>query len=194
MSSKRICVFCGSSLGARTAYAEAAAKLARELVANDVALVYGGGNVGLMGVLADAALAAGGEVIGVIPQFLVDREVAHTGLTAMHVVQSMHERKAMMAELADAFIALPGGFGTFDEFCEVLTWTQIGLQHKPCGLLNVEDYYSPLLEMFERAEQERFLRPQHRRIMLADADPATLVTKLLAWEPDHDRSLVRSRS
>jgi uncharacterized protein (TIGR00730 family) len=193
MSSKRICVFCGSSLGARTAYVDAAADLARQLVAHNVALVYGGGNVGLMGALADAALAAGGEVIGVIPQFLVDREVAHTRLTAMHVVDSMHERKAMMAELADAFIALPGGFGTFDEFCEVLTWTQIGLQHKPCGLLNVDGYYSPLLEMFERAEQEKFLRPQHHRILLADTDPAALVTKLLAWEPDHDRSLVRSR-
>ena len=192
--SKRICVFCGSSLGARTAYADAARELARQLVANNIALVYGGGNVGLMGVLADAMLADAGEVIGVIPQFLVDREVAHTGLTALHVVDSMHERKAIMAEMADAFIALPGGFGTFDEFCEALTWSQIGLQHKPCGLLNVDGYYSPLLEMFERAEQEQFLRPQHRHILLADKDPAALVTKLLAWEPDHDRALLRDRT
>jgi uncharacterized protein (TIGR00730 family) len=192
--SKRICVFCGSSLGARKVYADAAAELARQLVSRNVALVYGGGNVGLMGVLADAALASSGEVIGVIPQFLVDREVAHTGLTALHVVDSMHERKAMMAELADAFIALPGGFGTFDEFCEVLTWTQIGLQHKPCGLLDVDGYYSPLLEMFERAEQEKFLRPQHRSILLADTNPAALVTKLLAWEPDHERTLLRNRT
>ncbi|HVP65523.1 MAG TPA: TIGR00730 family Rossman fold protein [candidate division Zixibacteria bacterium] len=192
--SKRICVFCGSSLGARAAYADSARELARQLVANNVALVYGGGNVGMMGVLADAMLAAGGEAIGVIPQFLVDREVAHTGLTALHVVESMHERKALMAEMADAFIALPGGFGTFDEFCEVLTWSQIGLQHKPCGLLNVNGYYSPLLEMFERAEQEKFLRPQNRQILLADTDPAALVTKLLAWEPDHNRSLARNRT
>jgi uncharacterized protein (TIGR00730 family) len=191
--SKRICVFCGSSMGARTAYADAARELARQLVANNVAMVYGGGNIGLMGVLADAMLAAGGEVIGVIPQFLVDREVAHTGLTALHVVDSMHERKAMMAEMADAFIALPGGFGTFDEFCEVLTWSQIGLQHKPCGLLNVDGYYSPLLEMFERAEQEQFLRPQHRHILLADTEPVALVTKLLAWEPEHERTLLRNR-
>jgi uncharacterized protein (TIGR00730 family) len=105
----------------------------------------------------------------------------------------MHERKAMMAEMADAFIALPGGFGTFDEFCEVLTWSQIGLQHKPCGLLNVDGYYSPLLEMFERAEQEQFLRPQHRHILLSETNPAALVTKLLAWEPDHDRTLLRDR-
>jgi uncharacterized protein (TIGR00730 family) len=192
--SKRICVFCGSSLGARTTYAEAARELAHQLVTNNIALVYGGGNVGLMGVLADAMLAAGGETIGVIPQFLVDREVAHTRLTALHVVDSMHERKAMMAEMSDAFIALPGGFGTFDEFCEVLTWSQIGLQHKPCGLLNVDGYYSPLLEMFERAEQEQFLRPQHRHILLADTKPAALVTKLLAWEPQHDRTLLRNRT
>jgi len=192
--SKCICVFCGSSLGASTAFADAAAELARHLVAQNVALVYGGGNIGLMGVLADAALAAGGEVIGVIPQFLVDREVAHTGLSALHVVDSMHERKAKMAELADAFVALPGGFGTFDEFCEVLTWSQIGLQHKPCGLLNVDGYYSPLLEMFERAEQEQFLRPQHRSILLTDTNPAALVSKLLAWEPDHERTVLRSRT
>ena len=137
---KRICVFCGSSVGVRDTYATAAVSLARSLVASGAAIVYGGSNVGLMGILADTALAAGGEVIGVIPRALVEKEVAHHGLADLRVVESMHQRKALMAELSDAFIAMPGGYGTFEEFCEVLTWTQLGLQAKPCGLLNVDGY------------------------------------------------------
>jgi uncharacterized protein (TIGR00730 family) len=134
----RICIFCGSSLGSRPAYAAAAISLAKHLASRKVGIVYGGSNAGLMGILAGAALEAGGEIIGVMPRVLVAKEVAHTGLKDLRIVNSMHERKALMAELADAFIALPGGYGTFEEFCEVLTWTQIGIQRKPCGLLNVE--------------------------------------------------------
>jgi uncharacterized protein (TIGR00730 family) len=136
-----------------------------------------------MGLLADAALAAGGEVIGVIPRALVAREVAHTGLSELRVVDSMHERKALMADLADAFVALPGGFGTFDEFCEILTWTQLGLQRGPCGLLNVEGYYDLLLRMFDHAEAERFIKPEHRRMVMAEAHADALVARLLEYVP-----------
>jgi hypothetical protein len=179
---KRICVFFGSSTGARPAYAEAARELACSIVSAGAGIVYGGGNVGLMGVLADAALADGGEVIGVIPGFLSAKEIAHTGLTEMRVVGSMHERKALMAELSTAFIAMPGGFGTFDEFCEILTWTQLGLQRKPCAILNVEGYYDSLLAMFRHAEHERFIKPQHARMLIVESEPARLVEKLLACE------------
>jgi uncharacterized protein (TIGR00730 family) len=151
------------------------------LAERGLGLVYGGGNVGLMGELADAALAAGGEVIGVIPEALVRWEVAHAGLTDLQVVASMHERKARMAELSDAFIALPGGFGTFEEFCEVLTWSQLGLHTKPCALLNVDGYYDPLLALFDHAVEERFLRPEHRALVLEDADPGRLLDRLEGW-------------
>ena len=137
---KRVCVFCGSSIGAKPAYAEAARNMGRLIAERRIGLVYGGGNVGLMGVIADAALEAGGEVIGVIPLALADREIAHTGLTQLHIVDSMHTRKAMMAELSDAFIAMPGGVGTFEELFEAITWTQLGLHRKPCGLLNVDGF------------------------------------------------------
>lgn len=136
-----------------------------------------------MGVVADSALAAGGEVIGVIPESLLAREVGHTGLTALHVVRSMHERKALMAELSDAFIALPGGFGTFEEFCEAITWSQLGLHEKPCGLLNTEGYYTPLLEMFELAVQEQFLKQENRSIVLASEDLEELMRVLGEWRP-----------
>src|SRR5512139_4121822 len=171
----RICVFCGSSLGARESYAAAAESLARCLVANRIGIVYGGAKVGLMGKLADAALEAGGEVIGIIPQTLVDKEVSHARISDLRIVQSMHERKAQMAELSDAFIALPGGYGTFEEFCEILTWTQLGLQRKPCGILNVEGYYDRLLSLFDHAVTERFLKPEHRRMVLSDNCPESLV-------------------
>jgi hypothetical protein len=144
-------------------------------------MVYGGSRVGLMGLLADEALAAGGEVIGVIPRALVAKEVAHLGLSDLRVVDSMHERKALMAELADAFIALPGGFGTFDEFCEILTWTQLGLQRGPCGLLNVDGYYDHLLAMFDHAEREGFIKTEHRRMVLAEDRAESLVTRLLQY-------------
>jgi uncharacterized protein (TIGR00730 family) len=179
---KRICVFCGSSPGARPGYAEAAKSLARYLAANKITVVYGGGNVGLMGTLADATLEAGGEIIGVIPRALVNLELSHSRIPDLRVVGSMHERKAMMAELSDAFIAMPGGFGTFEEFCEVLTWTQLGLHRKPCGLLNVEGYYDPLLALFDHAEAEQFVKPAHRQMVISESSPELLVDRLLKYE------------
>lgn len=180
---RRICVFCGSSSGSRPAYRHSAEKVGRYLAERSIGVVFGGGKVGLMGALADAALAAGGEVIGVIPRHLMAREVGHNGLTKMHVVDSMHERKAMMADLSDGFIALPGGFGTFEEFCEVLTWSQLGLHKKPCGLLNVEEYYSPLMEMFDHSVTEGFVRAENRGIVLAHSEIAELFSMMEAWVP-----------
>ncbi len=176
---KRVCVFCGSNQGLRPAYKEAAWNMGQALALQGVGLVYGGGNVGLMGVVADATLAAGGEVIGVIPEALVAKEIGHTGLTDLRVVRSMHERKALMAELSDAFVALPGGCGTLEEFCEVLTWTQLGLHRKPCGLLNVEGYYDHLITFFDHAIAEQFIRPEHRSLVLQEQEPMRLL-KLLA--------------
>jgi uncharacterized protein (TIGR00730 family) len=174
-------VFCGSSRGRDPALAGATRELARLLVARGIDVVYGGGNVGLMGVLADAVLDAGGRITGVMPHALVAREIAHTGLTSLQVVNSMHERKALMAQLADAFIALPGGFGTLEEFAEAVTWTQLGLHAKPCGLLNVAGYYEGLLAFLAHALEEEFLRSTHREIVVADADPGALVDRLAAW-------------
>jgi TIGR00730 family protein len=180
---KRIAVFCGSSRGANAIYAETAVKLGRSLVDRGIRLVYGGGQIGLMGVVADAVLAAGGEVIGVIPEALALKEVAHEGLTEMRVVASMHERKAMMADLSDAFIAMPGGFGTFEEFCEIITWAQLGLHTKPCGLLNVNGYYDPLLALFDHGVRKGFIRQQHRALVLDDPNPDALLKQILAWSP-----------
>ena len=180
---KRICIFCGSNKGTRPVYVQAAQTVARLLVAHQIGIVYGGGNVGLMGVLADTARAAGGEVTGVIPHSLMAKELAHNGLSDLRVVDSMHERKALMAELSDAFIALPGGYGTFEEFCEVLTWTQLGLQRKPCGILNVAGYYDHLLKLFDHAVAEEFLKSKHREIVLSDSDPGSLIRRLLEYEP-----------
>ena len=149
----------------------------------NIGLVYGGGNVGLMGVLADAVLRAGGEAVGVIPKHLMAREVGHNGLTKLHVVHSMHERKALMADLSDAFVALPGGFGTLEEFCEAVTWTQLGLHAKPCGVLNVLGFYTPLLAMFDHAVEERFLKPQNRGLVLARGSAAELLRALEEWRP-----------
>src|ERR1700733_2809007 len=161
----RICVFCGSSSGIRPSYAAAAALLARRLVARKISIVYGGGRVGLMGTLADAALEVGGEVIGVIPRSLVEKEVAHARLTDLRILGSMHRRQAHRAALSDAFIALPGGYGTFEEFCEILTWTQLGLQRKPCGILNIDGYYDRLLGLFDHAVAEGFVKPVHRELV-----------------------------
>lgn len=183
MALRRICVFCGSSRGARPEYAEAAIRLGEELVARNVALVYGGAGVGLMGLLADSVLRGGGEAIGVIPRALMDREIAHPSLTELHVVESMHERKAMMAALADAFIAMPGGFGTFEEFCEAVTWTQLGLHQKRCGVLNISGFYDSLLALFDRAVSDGLLKPQNRAIVAAASDPASLLDAL-ARPPD----------
>jgi uncharacterized protein (TIGR00730 family) len=182
---RRICVFCGSSFGSRPRYREAAAEVGSLLARKGAGLVYGGGNVGLMKVVADAALAAGGEVIGVIPQALVAREVAYRTLPDLRIVGSMHERKALMADLSGAFLALPGGFGTLEEFVEVVTWSQLGLHRKPCGLLNVEGYYDPLLALFDRAVEERFLRPENRALVLAGAEAEPLIDRLLACEPPY---------
>jgi uncharacterized protein (TIGR00730 family) len=173
-----ICVFCGSSTGGQAEYREAAVALGCEMVRRKIGLVYGGGCVGLMGVIADAVLEAGGHVIGVMPHALVAREIAHRGLPDLRVVNSMHERKAMMASLSDAFIALPGGFGTFEEFCEVVTWTQLGLHRKPCGVLNVSGFYDPLLALFDRAVEKGFLKRSNRAIVLSDANPAALLDRL----------------
>jgi uncharacterized protein (TIGR00730 family) len=181
---RRVCVFCGSSPGARPAYAQATAELARLLVGDGVGLVYGGANVGLMAVLADAVLAEGGEAVGVIPQALVDKEIAHPGLTDLRVVDSMHERKALMADLADAFVALPGGLGTLEELFEVYTWSQLGLHAKPCGLLDVEGYFAGIAAFLEHAVKERFLRDEHRAMLMVERDPRELLDRLRGFEPD----------
>ena len=178
---KRICVFCGSSVGARAEYAEAARALARELVRRGLGVVYGGGSVGLMGILADAALAEGGEVIGVIPRGLARKELLHTGLTELRVVESMHERKATMAELADAFVALPGGLGTLEETLEVLTWSQLGIRRKPVALLNVRGYWDALLELLGRAVEEGFVRREYLGLLLTGEAPGELLERLTTW-------------
>jgi uncharacterized protein (TIGR00730 family) len=175
---RRVCVFCGSSAGTRDIYQQAAQTVGRLLCRRGIEIVYGGGRVGLMGILADACLDGGGRVIGVIPQALADREVAHTELTELRIVASMHERKALMADLSDAFVSLPGGFGTWEEFFEVLTWAQLGIQRKACGVLNVNGYYDPLIEMADRALSEGFLREGHRDLLLSDADPERLLDRL----------------
>ena len=178
-----ICVFCGSSFGNDPAYREAASSLGATLAAKGISLVYGGGNVGLMGVVADAALGAGGEVIGVIPEALVEREIAHERLTKLHVVSSMHERKALMSDLSDGFIALPGGNGTLEEFFEVLTWAQLGEHRKPCGLLNVAGYYEPLLTVFGHMVEKGFLAEKHRSIVQVRQTPEDMLDALHQYVP-----------
>jgi uncharacterized protein (TIGR00730 family) len=180
---QRICVYTGSSPGGHPAYAEAAAALGRTLAAQGLGLVYGGATVGCMGIVADAALSAGGEAIGVIPQALVDREIAHTGLSDLRVVGSMHERKALMAELADGFVALPGGMGTLEELFEVYTWTQLGMQSKPLGLLDVRGYYGQLAAFLDHAVAERFVTPEHRAMLVVEQEPAALLDAFRAWRP-----------
>jgi uncharacterized protein (TIGR00730 family) len=179
---KRVCIFCASRAGARRVYLEAAQAMARALLRRGVGLVYGGGCNGLMGELADTMLANGGEVIGVIPRALVAREVAHRGVTELLIVRSMHDRKARMSELAEGFIALPGGFGTLEEFCEILTWAQLGLHQKPCAILNIEGYYDPLLALFDRAVGEEFLHPINRRLVLHAGDPESLLDIMFSYE------------
>ncbi|MEA2364684.1 MAG: hypothetical protein QOI32_196 [Thermoleophilaceae bacterium] len=176
-------MFCGASPGARPAYRDATDELARLLVADGVGVVYGGGGVGLMGALADAVLAQGGEITGVIPRSLVDREIAHRDVTDMRVVGSMHERKALMADLADAFVALPGGIGTLEELFEVYTWAQLGLHQKPCALLNVEGYYDGVVEFLSHAVAERFLRDETRELLMVESDAGTLLERLRSFQP-----------
>lgn len=183
MRLRRVCGFCGSNVGARESYRAAAAALGTLLAERKIGLVYGGGNIGLMGALADAALGRGGEVIGVIPHALVAREVAHAGLSELRVVNSMHERKALMADLSDAFIALPGGYGTLEEFLEVVTWSQLGIHKKPCGLLNSEHYFDALIAMLDHAVEEGFLAHKNRALVLGESDPGKLVDEMERWEP-----------
>ena len=178
---KRVCVFCGSSPGTDPAYTQAARGMGRLLAARNTTLVYGGGRVGMMGANAQATLDAGGKVIGVIPEGLKRKELASDDLTELHVVETMHERKQMMADLADGFVAMPGGFGTFEEFCEILTWAQLGLHAKPCGLLDVKNYYRGLLGLFDHAVGEGFLKPEFRAFVLTDSDPGRLLDAMEAY-------------
>src|SRR3954464_7387628 len=180
---RRVCVYAGSSAGARPVYAHGARELGALLAARGIGVVYGGGAVGLMGSLADAALAAGGEVTGVIPASLLAREVGHPGLTDLRVVGSMHERKALMEDLADGFLALPGGPGTLDELMEIVTWAQLGLHRKPIGLLDVDGYFGHLRAFLDHAAAERFVRPEHRDLLLRDTDAAALLDRMAAWDP-----------
>lgn len=180
---KRVCVFAGSNTGVRAEYREAAVELGRVLAERGLTLVYGGARVGLMGSVADAVLASGGQAIGVIPEALVAKEVAHRGLTELRIVPSMHERKALMSDLADAFIALPGGWGTWEELFEVLTWAQLGLHRKPCGLLNVLGYFDPLLSFVDHSIQEGFVRREHRSMICVDTVPHALLDQLSASQP-----------
>jgi len=180
---QRLCVFCGSSLGNRAIYADGARRLGALMGARRLGLVYGGGHIGLMGVLADAVLGAGGEVIGVIPQALVDKELAHSGISELRVVTTMHQRKALMADLADGFAALPGAFGTGDELLEVLTWAQLGLHAKPIGLLNLAGYFNPLRDWLDHAVHEGFLQSTHRQLLLETDDPERLLDLLETYRP-----------
>lgn len=179
----RLTVFCGSSPGADPVHVETATALGRELALRGIGLVYGGAHLGLMGALADACLAAGGQVTGIMTSALVEAEIAHTGLTELEIVATMHERKARMADLGDGFVMLPGGFGTLDEFCEAVTWTQLGVHDKPCGVLDPTGYFSPLLELFDRATEQRFIRPEHRDLVLAAPTVGELLARLAAWTP-----------
>jgi uncharacterized protein (TIGR00730 family) len=179
MAKKRVCVFCGSKAGVQPVYAAAAAELGRLLVQHDAGLVFGGGHIGLMGVIADAVLAAGGEVIGVIPQALVDKELAHPGVREMHIVETMHQRKAVMADLSDAFVALPGGFGTCDEFFEIITWRQLHIHEKPVGLLNTAGFFTPLLAWIDHVVREGFVKQRHRDLLLVSQTPHDLLGRLL---------------
>jgi hypothetical protein len=174
----RLCVFCGSKAGASPIYAQAARLVGEQLAQRRIGLVYGGGHIGLMGILADAALAAGGEVVGVIPDYMVDAELAHVGLTELVVVRSMHERKAWMAERADAFLALPGGYGTAEEFFEIVTWRQLKLHDKPIGLLNVNGFFDPLLAWIERSFAEGFISPKYRQLVVVSTDASDLLLRL----------------
>ncbi len=180
---KRICVFCGSNHGMRSSYRNAAQQLGKAIASHGMGLVYGGGSVGLMGAIADAVLEKQGEVIGVLPQALFNKELAHYGLTELRIVSSMHERKALMAELSDGFIAMPGGFGTFEEFFEVVTWAQLGLHTKPIGILNVDGYFDLFFKFIEHILREGFIKPKHQQLMITSQDPSELLSLLIRHRP-----------
>lgn len=193
-SFKRLCVFCGSSQGANAVYADAAKQAGAELARRGIELVYGGGNIGLMGVLADAVLAAGGHVIGVIPQALMAKEVGHRGLPDMRIVKTMHERKALMAELSDGFIALPGGIGTFEEFFEIVTWAQLGLHSRPCALLNVNGFYDPLLRFVNHAIEEGFAKPKHRELIAVESNFSALLDRMAHQQVPHEPKWIKKET
>ncbi|HYG41481.1 MAG TPA: TIGR00730 family Rossman fold protein [Bordetella sp.] len=183
MKLQNICVYCGSNGGRIPAYADGARELARELVRRDIGLVYGGASVGIMGIVADAVMAEGGRVIGIIPEPLMRKELGHGGLTELHVVQSMHERKTMMAERSDGFVALPGGAGTLEEIFETWTWAQLGMHQKPCGLLNIAGYYDQLAGFLDHSVQESFMRAEHRAMLVVESQPAALLDRYAAYQP-----------
>ncbi|MVW79352.1 TIGR00730 family Rossman fold protein [Bordetella sp. 02P26C-1] len=183
MTIKNLCVYCGSNAGNRPDYIEAARALAREMVRRDIGLVYGGASVGIMGAVADAVLAEGGRAVGIIPESLMRKEIGHRELTELHIVGSMHERKTMMAERSDGFIALPGGAGTLEELFETWTWAQLGMHQKPCGMLNIAGYYDQLAGFLDHAVQESFIRAEHRAMLIVEQQPATLLDRYAAYTP-----------
>jgi uncharacterized protein (TIGR00730 family) len=182
---KSICVFCGASSGASEVYADGARQLAASLVKRQISLVYGGGNIGLMGVIADEVMRLGGHVTGVIPQALMDKEVGHTGLSKLHIVRNMHERKALMADLSDGFIAMPGGIGTLEELFEIFTWLQLGFHEKPLGLLNIAGFYDELLVFLKSTTEAKFLKTEHLNQLLNETDPEQLLQKFSTFKPTH---------
>ncbi len=186
-------MFCGSREGSRPAYAEAARSMGKEIARRGLGLVYGGGQVGLMGTVADAVLEEGGEAVGVIPEALVSKEIAHAGLTKLHVVSSMHERKKLMADLSDGFVTLPGGYGTLEEFFEVLSWAQLSIHEKPCGLLDVDGFWEPLSTLFDHAVTEGFVHPDHRSLVLTEGDPRVLLERMERYAPPETRKWIGSR-
>jgi uncharacterized protein (TIGR00730 family) len=190
---KRICVFCGSAMGISPIYKEAAENMGKALVGRGLGLIYGGGNIGLMGAIADAVLAAGGEAVGVIPEFLASREIAHTHLTELYIVSSMHERKALMADLADGFIAMAGGYGTLEEFCEILTWGQLSLHQKPIGLLNTDGFYDQLLSFFDNIQQEKFIKTTHRSMVLEAKEPDLLLDLMANYRAPNLDKLIQEK-
>ncbi|WP_077330077.1 LOG family protein [Virgibacillus siamensis] len=190
---KHIAVFCGSSSGASNVYKNGAVLLGQELANRNITLVYGGSSIGIMGVVADTVLKNGGKVIGIIPKMLVEKEISHQHLTELQVVGSMHERKAKMAELADGFMALPGGTGTLEEFIEVLTWAQLGMHQKPCGLLNINHYYDPLIKLIHHMADEEFLQEQFREMALVDKSPTALLDKFISYEPPAVRTYINRK-
>jgi uncharacterized protein (TIGR00730 family) len=191
---KSICVFCGSSSGNNPIYPAAAKHLGDELVRQDLSLVYGGASVGLMGIIADSVLKAGGQVFGVIPKMLESREIAHQNLTKLYVVDSMHERKQIMFDLSDGFITLPGGLGSIEEICEVLTWGQLGLHKKPCGFLNISNFFNPLISQFERCVQDGMMKEEYREMILLDNSPVGLIQKLRSYQaPDIEKLMSKKQ-
>jgi uncharacterized protein (TIGR00730 family) len=189
---KNICVYCGSSPGRQADYAEGARALAQALVARKLGLVYGGASIGLMGLVADRVLQLGGRAVGVIPQALAHKEVAHPGLTELHITQSMHKRKTLMADLSDGFIAMPGGIGTFEEIFEIWTWAQLGIHAKPCGLLNVAGYFDGLTAFLDHATHEQFMKPLHRGLLIVESDPVALLDRFASYQSPHAQKWLAS--